>query len=146
MGLGNYWSVSALLLALGGCTTDSVVPSAVAPAAGQASLTITRSHDLVAVAAPASVDMNGAKFADLALGQSYSAPVRPGPTVLTATCLCGPGRYSVSFNAEAGKNYHFLVSPRGAQVAAQVTGGLIGVAVDTATNGDKSGTFQITPQ
>jgi hypothetical protein len=38
------------------------------------------------------------------------------------------------------------VSPRGEQFAAEMTGGMIGVALDTAYNGDKSGTFQITPQ
>jgi len=145
MDLRNYCSVFASLLALASCT-ESNAPSEVASAPGQTSLTITRSHDLMAVAAPASVDVNGAKFADLALGQSYTAPLRPGPTVLTATCWCGPGRYSVSFNAEAGKIYRFLISPRGAQLAAQVTGGLIGVAVESGANGDRSGTFQITPQ
>jgi hypothetical protein len=113
---------------------------------GMARLTLTRSHDLVAVAAPAGVDVNSAKFADLALGQSYSGTIRPGPTVLTVTCWCGPGSYSVKFNAEPGKSYRFLVSPRGAQVVADVASGLIGVAMDTAYNGDKSGTFQITPQ
>jgi hypothetical protein len=80
--------------------------------------------------------------------------VRPGPTVLTVTCWCGPGRYSVKFNAEPGKSYRFLVSPRGEQFAAEmvgtaaggVIGGMAGVAIDTADNGDNSGTFQITPQ
>jgi hypothetical protein len=146
MDLGNYWSVLALLLAVAGCTTDSIAPSAVVSAPGQASLTITRSHDLVAVAAPASVDVNGAKFADLALGQSYSGTIRPGPTVLTVTCWCGPGRYNVKFNAEPGRSYSFLVSPRGEQVAAGMVGGMIGVAMDTAANGEQSGTFKITPQ
>ena len=110
-----------------------------------ASVTIIRSNDLVAVAAPASVDVNGERFADLALGQTYSGAVRPGPTVLAVTCWYGPGRYSIKFNAEPGRSYSFLVSPRGAQFGAEVLGGMIGVAMDTAYNGDKSGTFQITP-
>ncbi|MGD0420566.1 MAG: hypothetical protein ABSA68_13470 [Xanthobacteraceae bacterium] len=134
------------LLALCGCMTEAPAPPAVSAAPGQATVTITRSRDLVAVAAPASVDVNGAKFADLALGQSYSGTVRPGPMIVTVTCWCGPGRYSVKFNAEPGKNYAFVVAPRGEQVMAQVGGGLIGVVSDTAINGDQSGTFKITPQ
>jgi hypothetical protein len=136
------------LLPLAGCSAESVTPAAVsvAPAPGASKITLTRSRDPVAVAATAAVDVNGARFAELALGQSYSGDVRPGPVILTVTCWCGPGRYSVKLNAEPGKNYSFLVSPRGAQVAAQVAGGMIGLAMDTAYNGDNSGTFQITPQ
>ena len=44
MNFGNYCSVLALLLALAGCTPDSVAPLAAAPAPGEASLTITRSR------------------------------------------------------------------------------------------------------
>jgi hypothetical protein len=134
------------LLAVAGCNTDSVAPSPVSAGPGMATITLTRSNDLVAIAAPASVEANGAKFADLALGQTYTGAVSPGPTVLTVTCWCGPGSYSVKFNAEPGGRYRFLVSPRGAQVAAEVAGGLAGVAMDTAYNGDKSGTFALTPE
>jgi hypothetical protein len=74
--------------------------------------------------------------------------------VLTVSCWCGPGSYTVKFNAEAGKTYAFAVSPRGEQFAAEMTGAvgggafgsLVGVAADTSANGEQSGTFKITPQ
>jgi hypothetical protein len=56
-----------------------------------------------------------------------------------------PGRYSVRFNAEPGKKYSFVLSPRGEQFAAQAVGGLVGLAVDTSMNGDASCAFKITP-
>jgi hypothetical protein len=62
---------------------------------------------------------------------------------LTVTCWCGPGRYSIQFNAQAGKHYAFEVSPRDEQFVATVAGGLVGVVAETAISGEKSGSFKI---
>lgn len=136
--------IVAALLACTACGTDPPMMSSPAVALGQASITITRSGAAYPLLATADIDVNGARVASLGIGQSYSGPVSPGTIILTATCWCGPGRYSAKFNAEPGKNYSFLVSPRGEQLAAQATGGLVGLAIDTSDNGENSGTFNIT--
>ena len=133
-------------LPLAGCNTDSVAPVAVSAAPGMASLTLTRSNDFYAAGVKADVALNGTQITSLAIGDTYRTAVAPGSELLTVSCVCGPGSYTVKFNAEAGKAYGFAISPRNEQFAAQMTGGLIGVAADTSANGTQSGTFQITRQ
>lgn len=144
---GNYWSVLALLLAVAGCTMDSVVPSAVAPPPGQASLNITRSSSLIYAAALASVDVNGARVADLGVGQSYMGVVRSGPAVLTVSAWSSPGSSSFRFTVEPGNSYRFVVTPRIENtmvgvLPAAFAGPLAGMAAKAAEGG---GPFQITP-
>jgi hypothetical protein len=146
MDLGNRWSVLTVLLAVAGCDTDSVAPSVVAPAPGQAMLTVSRPAAMYGLAVKADVAFNGAHFASLGNGETYSAGVPSGAGVLTVSCWCSPGSYTTKFKAEAGRTYAFAVSPRGEQFAAQMAGGLIGLAADTSENGEQSGAFKITPQ
>ncbi len=91
----------------------------------------------------ADIEANGRKFASLARDATFRGGVPPGPVTVTVTCWCGPGRYSIRFNAEAGKHYTFEVSPRDEQFVATLAGGLVGAAVETAVNGESSGTFKI---
>ena len=133
-----------LALLLAGCVTDGPITSALPVAAGQATVTVSRPNGWYGAAVAVDIDANGAKIASLAAGGSYTGPVHPGPVTLTATCWSSPGRYTIHFNAEAGKRYAFEVSSRNEQIAAAAVGGIVGLAVDTAANGETSGAFQIT--
>jgi hypothetical protein len=141
-----FLSVSLLLFSalLAGCVTDQSAPVASAPVPrSQASITITRTGGYYASAVDADIDANGKRFASLAKEATFTGGVQPGPVTLTVTCWCGPGRYSVQFNAQAGKHYAFEVSPRDEQFVATVAGGLVGVVAETAISGEKSGSFKI---
>lgn len=144
--LGGLRSIlaCAALVVLSACATDSATPPPVSAPPGMASITIARPMALGATLVSAEIDINGAKVTDLASGQTYSANIPPGPITITVSCWCGPGHYSTSFTAAPGGSYRFVVSPRLEQAGAQITGGLIGLAIDTAANGDRSGTFKIT--
>jgi hypothetical protein len=138
-----------LLLAstlLAGCVTDQSAPvaSTVAPVPrGQAGITVTRTGGYYALAVAADIDANGVKLARLDRGETFSGSVPPGPVTLSVSCWCGPGRYSVRFNAQAGQRYAFEVTPRDEQFVATFAGGLVGAAVDAAVNGESSGSFKI---
>lgn len=130
-----------LLFALAACTTTSTpAPPAGPPPAGMAALAITRSSSLLYLAAPADVEVNGEKVAGLAVGESYNGTVRPGPTIITVSAWSAPGRYSFRFNAEAGKSYALLVSPRSEQMTAGLGGGIVGQVVEG------NGPFKVTAQ
>jgi hypothetical protein len=154
MALGNSWPVLTLLLPLAGCMTDQPAPSVIAGAPGMAMLTVSRPVAMYGLAVNAEVTLNGAHFASLGSSETYSASVPPGPAVLTVSCWCSPGSYTVKFDAETGKTYAFAVSPRGEQFAAGMAGAvvgggfgsLVGVGMDTSANGEQSGTFQITAE
>jgi len=131
MDLGNYWSVLALLLAAAGCTTDSVAPSAVAPAPGTATVTVSRPSTLYGLAVQANVTINGAQFASLGNGETYSGSVPPGAASLTVTCSCGPGERTLRADLRPNQQYRFVVKPlpdSGAMLAGAAAG-LIGQAI-----------------
>src|SRR5690606_8558257 len=90
------------ILFITGCTQTTSAPPAVsvAPAPGQAAVTITRSGSLLYAGAPASVDLNGARVASLGVGQSWSGSVPPGNAVITVSAWSSPGVASVQFQAE----------------------------------------------
>jgi len=76
------------------------------------SLTISRSSDLMYVGAPASIDVNGTRVADLGVGQSQAVPIKPGPVVVMASAWSAAGNSTYRFNAESGKSYRVVVTPR----------------------------------
>jgi hypothetical protein len=135
-------------LVLGGCAAASSAPTSTAtqtpPSAGMARVTVTRSNAPYSLLAPVAIDLNGTRIASLGIGESYSTSIAPGEAIVAASVWSSPGRYSVKFTAEPGKDYAFLVSPRGEQLVAGMAGGMIGVAIDTAVN-ENSGPFKITP-
>lgn len=134
--------ISTTLLA--GCVTDQSAPVASAPIPrSQASVTITRTGGYYASAVDADIDANGKRFVSLAKDATFTGGIQPGPVTLTVTCWCGPGRYNLQFNAQAGRHYEFEVSPRDEQFVATLAGGLVGAAAETAINGEKSGSFKI---
>jgi hypothetical protein len=127
-----------------GCASQPPPPIAAAVAPGQARISITRVDEGPSWSAAAKIDINGAHVVDLAPGQSYSGGVASGPVSVTATAAMDIGQYTVKFNAVAGKTYAFQVLKRGARAVAALLGGVAGIVIDTAANGDTSGAFQIT--
>jgi hypothetical protein len=124
---------------LAGCMTDQPMPSVKPIAAGQASITITRTSDTLYFAAPATVELNGTKIASLGVGEAYTGGVGRGPAVLTVSAWSAPGSSSYRFAVEPGKSYRFTVSPRTEPMLAGMVGGLIGQAIEGG------GPFQVAP-
>jgi hypothetical protein len=131
-------SAFALVL-LTGCVTDQPAPQAFAPTPGQASITITRSNEFMSMGLSATVELNGARIASLGVGESYSGAAPPGSAVLTVSNWSAPDTASLRFNVQPGKAYRFMVTPRGAAVAAGLAGGIVGMAIEGG------GPFQIAP-
>jgi hypothetical protein len=134
----------SMLVVLTACVTNDNAPSAMPVARGQASVTIGRPNGWYGAAVAVDIEANGTRIASLAAGGTYTGPVPPGPVTLTATCWSSPGRYTIHFNAEAGKRYDFEVSSRNEQIAASVAFGVVGLVADTAINESTSGAFKIT--
>ena len=133
---------------LGGCVTDQSATANAAPAAavapGQAIVTITRIEGYQAALLDVEVTANGAKFASIANGATFTGGIKPGPVTLSVSHWSSPGGYTTRFNAEAGKRYAFQISPRSEQMIAGMAIGLVGIVADTAINGaEQSGTFKI---
>jgi len=138
---------------LAGCVTDqttaatadtaaNAAPAAIAP--GQAIVTITRTDSYQAAGLTVEVTANGAKFASIDNGATFTGGIKPGPVTLTVSHWSSPGQYTLRFNAEANKRYAFQISPRSEQMLAGMAVGLVGVFADTAINGaEQSGTFRI---
>jgi hypothetical protein len=137
-----------------GCASDSPQSASSPPAAvamqpvaatepGKASITLTRPSAYIGGLMSVPIDLNGAHLVDLSTTQSYTASIPPGETTLSVAHWSAPGRYTVRFNAEAGKRYAFEVSPRDEQFAASLVGGLAGSLVETAASGERSGPFKI---
>ena len=108
------------------------------------SVTITRESAYYASAVPVDLDVNGARIASIPNGGSYSGPLPEGPVTMSATSWSSPGRFTIRFNAQAGKRYAFELSPRGEQVFATVAFGMVGLAADTIAHDETSGAFKIT--
>jgi hypothetical protein len=125
---------------LAGCVTDGSMPLTQAVAPGQATLSIMRSDDFLYMAMPVSVELNGAKIASIGKGETYTGGVAAGPAVVTVSCAwASPGVASYQFTAVPGKTYRFTVSPRSANFAASIAGGVLGQAIEGG------GPFQIVP-
>ena len=139
MGWGYRSTVVFLFALLAGCVTDGAAPLATPVAPGQASITITRSSDLLFVAAPAYVELNGSRIASLGRGETYSGGVPPGSATLTVSTWSTPGATSYQFNIEPGKSYRFTVSPRGENFGASMAAGLVGQAIEGG------GAFKVAP-
>ena len=88
------------------------------------------------------VTANGAEFASLGLGETFTGGIKPGPVTLTTSMWSTPGSYTVHFNAEAGKRYAFELQPRGAGLAL-ASAGIFGSVVDAAANGEQSGPYKL---
>lgn len=144
MRAGIWGALFVVVACCAGCASQPAAPLMSAVAPGQARISIRRTDEGPSWSAAAQIAINGAHVVELAPGQSYSGGVAPGPVAMIATAKMDIGQYVVKFNAVAGKSYAFEVSKRGAHTAAGLLGGVAGMIVETAANGDQSGAFQIT--
>jgi hypothetical protein len=127
----------AVCLALAGAV--GIASSAHAAPKGRATVAITRTTDVLYLAVPAAVEINGAKVASLGRGESYRGQLPPGPVAITVSTWASPGSSSIRFTAVPGKTYRMIVGPRGNNFAASMVGGLIGAAIEGG------GAFEIVP-
>src|SRR5262245_3163305 len=117
--------IAVLLLALGGCSSGpQAVPETIP--AGMAQLDVIRNSDLRYAAVKATVEANGARIAELGRDDAYGATIPAGQTTISARASSPAGRYAISFNAEAGRTYRLLVTPRPEGYAPPSTSGKIG--------------------
>lgn len=141
-------ALAFLLLAsgmLGGCVTDQTATANAAPVAippGRALLTISRVNNYAGALVPVRISANGAEFASLGLGESFTGAIKPGAMTLTTSMWSTPGSFTVHFNAEAGKRYAFELQPRTAGLA-WAAAGIVGSVVDAAANGEQSGPYKL---
>jgi hypothetical protein len=141
----GFWGTLLVIAACcAGCASQPVAPVVAAVAPGQAKVSITRVDEGPSWSAAAQIDINGTHVVELAPGQTYTGGVPPGPVSMTASASMDIGHYTVHFNAAAGRSYAFQISKRGAHIAAGVLGGLSGLVIDAAANGETSGPFEIT--
>lgn len=132
----------ASALSMAGCVSDSPPPQAFAPTPGQASITITRSGDLLYLALPADVVVSNETVAHLMPGQTYTGVVAPGAVKIVAFNGTFPGRYALTFVARTDKSYRFIVSPRSESYLPVAVAGYIGAGIDAAVN-ENAGGFKI---
>ena len=99
------------LLCLAGCLTAQEPDVEAPPPAGMAGIAVERTNVFNMLASPAKLAVNGAEVRTLAVTDDYLGSVPPGQVVLTVSSLSG-GRYSYRFTANAGKTYHFIITPR----------------------------------
>ena len=138
-----------LLLLLGACTTTGTPapPPVAAIPPGMAGVTVTRASGLYGGLAALHVHVNGQKVADLQVGESYVAPVRPGSVNVTITMFGAPGSDTVNFTAHAGQRYKFAVGAREGVMAGTVIGaavlGPVGAVAGGAIGGGSIFPFQI---
>lgn len=123
-----------LLVGIAGCTTDSAPAPAVASAPGMAILTVSRPAAMYGLAVKADVALNGAHFASLGNGETYSAGVPPGPAVIEVTCSCAGGTTMLRASLASNQQYRFLINPpafdwneTGKEMGGAVLAGGIGV-------------------
>lgn len=134
------------LAALSGCATTDVgrvqSPSAVIVPPGKAKVVITRNSDSMFMGVQARIDLNGERVAELWRGESYAAVVQPGKVILGTDAWSTPGNFRAHFNAKAGREYTFVVSPRGGHMATLTFFGIAGAAVDASID-KNTGPFSI---
>ena len=110
-------------------------------------MTITRGPGWYGSAVSVAVEVNQQKVADLQVGESHVAPVRPGPVTVSITMFGAPGRETTNFTAQAGRRYKFTVGPRDGVLAGSVIGagllGPVGAVAGGAVGGGSFYPFQI---
>ena len=138
-------SILAVAMLLSACGTTNALDysqvSAPIPR-GQARIIVTRAESLIFLAAGAPIEINGQKIETLGRGGSLVKDVSAGPVIVVAKVSSAPGQFVVRFNAEPGKTYRFMVSPKTDTLLLGSAFGIIGDAVHAQIS-DTSGYFQI---
>lgn len=105
-------------------------------------LVIERTSSFLYSGGAATVELDGVEIARLGVGGSVVYDIQPGNKTLSVGTPFSAGRYKTTFNATAGKQYNFEVSPRSSHLATTSLFGVIG-DVASASSSDQTGYFQI---
>jgi hypothetical protein len=108
----------------------------------KARLTITRTEEVLAMAVPATIEINGKKAADLGNGASTIIDIAPGANVISVSHWSWPGTFSVKLAAKPGQRYAVEVSTRSASLLPGVMLGPVGGIIDASVN-ENAGAFQL---
>src|SRR5262245_30751523 len=106
--------LALLALALGACTSSPPDPAAatVSTPAGQAHLLLKRTTAIEGYAALARIELNGQSLGELKREDGVSKLIPAGKTMVAVAGTSPPGRYAISFNAQAGKSYFLEITTR----------------------------------
>ena len=122
----------AIVLALAGCAgTQGQMPlTAASVPAGKSQLVVTRSTDMMYIAAAARIDINGMRAANLWRGDTFNTVVDPGQVTVGTDAWSAPGRSAIRFNVEPGKAYVIEVAPNAGSMWSGAALGLAGQALE----------------
>lgn len=103
-----------LLLALGECTSGPPEPAAATAyiPPGQAHLILKRTTAFANYTTRANVELNGERLGEFGREEGRSKFIPPGKTVVAVVGSSTPGRYAISFNAQASKSYLLEITAR----------------------------------
>lgn len=147
----NFFQLSAIVCILSlltGCGSTAVLTQADLTAPihkGEARIIIIRDKSFLYGGGAATITVNGEEVASLGTGGEASTDVQAGHIGMSVKTPLTAGKFTLHFDAKAGKTYKFLISPRSGQYW---TGGFFGVIGDAvnASVSEQSGYFQIVPK
>lgn len=134
---------ATMMLSACGTTAELTQADLAAPVPpGQARIIISRDKSFMYGGGAATVSVNGDEVASLGTGGGASIAITPGKIRLSVKTPMTVGKFTIVFDAKAGKTYKFMVSPRTGEYW---TGGFFGVIGDAvnASVSEQSGYFQI---
>lgn len=108
----------------------------------KARLTITRTEEMLAMAVPARIEINGKKVADIGNGASTIIDIAPGTSVISVSGWSYPGTFSVKLAAKPGQRYAVEVATRSASILPGVALGPVGGMIDASIN-ENAGLFRL---
>jgi len=111
-------------------------------ASGHARLKVTRINTILYAGAPATLNLNGKKIADLWAGKTTFVDVPASKNVLSASAWSYPGTFKVGFDTTAGQTYAVEVAPRMALFGPGTLLGPLGGVLDASVN-ENAGAFQM---
>lgn len=140
------WMLVACVL-LAGCAGGSP-PAMIAPPdapvpPGMARITVTRSMDMLFLGVTADITVNEQRLGSVFRGQGGSIEVPAGVASVSTTSWSTPGRFTIRFSTVPGGRYDVEVAPRGALLGPSLALGMLGAALDAASNPEQGGAFTL---
>jgi hypothetical protein len=140
-------SAAVLIGALvSGCGTKTAENAALETSSLQASsarLKIYRTSDIIASGPAAVVRIDGREVANLGIGGSTVVDIPAGQRKIVVDAFGALGAYTLPLQAKAGTLYTMEISPRSEAVVAGALFGLVGSAIEAASNENGGANFQI---